>query len=91
MTIARGLFRLWIVASVVWIGLIGAVYWPIVPEDDNGPWKDFSLGKPPPASNPPPPGFTLDTPATPQAPKPPSDPSKPYEAVPDTQSLPDAP
>jgi hypothetical protein len=37
MRIARGLLRLWLVASVGWIGLIGAVYWPIVSYE----WKVF--------------------------------------------------
>jgi hypothetical protein len=37
MRIARGLLRLWLVTSVVWIGLISAVYWPIVSYE----WKVF--------------------------------------------------
>ena len=33
MTIARGLFRLWVVASLTWVGAVGAVTWETLPQD----------------------------------------------------------
>jgi hypothetical protein len=33
MTIARGLFRLWVVASLAWAGAVGAVTWETLPQD----------------------------------------------------------
>jgi hypothetical protein len=81
--IARGLFRLWIVASVVWVCTVGAVTWWVMPQT-------VILSD---ATPPPPPGFTLDAPATLPASKPPFDPTKPFIVIPpeDVAPLPDVP
>lgn len=63
----RGLFRLWLVLSVLWIGVVGVITWWKFPVDD---WVVVSEE---PDRNPPPPGFTVD--------KPPFDPSKPFTIV----------
>ena len=43
-TIARGLFRLWLVVSVLWIGLIGVATWPTISDEL---WQPpFYPGKP---------------------------------------------
>jgi hypothetical protein len=34
MAIARGLFRLWLVLSLLWIGGVGVVTWRTFPEDE---------------------------------------------------------
>jgi hypothetical protein len=44
--IGRGLFRLWVVASVVWVCTVGAVTWSIMPEkkppfDPSKPYEEF--------------------------------------------------
>jgi hypothetical protein len=78
MRVARGLFRLWIVFSVVWVGAVVIVAWKTLPVDDwvpvtsveHGPWEDYRP-KPLPqdlAQNPP--AF---------------DPSKPYKIVRDSE------
>jgi hypothetical protein len=61
--VARGLFRLWLVLSVLWIGGVGAVTWWTFPVDD---WVYPSGARP--DRNPPPPGYVIDPP--------PFDPSK---------------
>jgi hypothetical protein len=76
--VARGLFRLWVVLSVLWIAGLAIETWRTFPVDD---WinpstgtkrlltdEEVGLGR-----NPPPPGFVID--------KPPFDPSKAYQVV----------
>ena len=36
MRVARGLFRLWLVLSVLWIGGVGVVTWRTFPSDEVG-------------------------------------------------------
>jgi hypothetical protein len=64
--VARGLFRLWLVLSVLWVGGVGVMTWRTFPVDD---W----------VGNPPPPGFVLDP--KPDDPAPAFDPSRPYQVV----------
>jgi hypothetical protein len=54
--IARGLFRLWLVLSVLWIGGVGVVTWWT---NEGWDWDAFSLAKSQ-EKNPPPPGFVID-------------------------------
>jgi hypothetical protein len=49
--VARGLFRLWLVLSVLWIGGVDVVTWWTFPVDD---WVVVS------EKNPPPPGSVID-------------------------------
>ena len=54
--VARGLFRMWLVLSVLWIGGVGYVTWKGFPDD----WVSVcEQGEAPPASNCLPPGFVL--------------------------------
>lgn len=52
--VARGLFRLWLVLSVLWIGGVGVVTWRDFPED----WRAAIpiAERPPPTPPPTPPG-----------------------------------
>jgi hypothetical protein len=70
---SRGLFRLWLVAAVLWIGAVCVVTWVAFPVDDwVFPSSDQRI-KPATATPAPPPGFVLEAPAF--------DPSKPYQIV----------
>ena len=61
--VARGLFRMWLVLSVLWIGGVGVVTWRKFPVDD---WIDPATGKPP-KRNLPPAGYVIDPPSSPRA------------------------
>jgi hypothetical protein len=91
MRVARGLFRLWLVLSVLWIGGVGLVTWQTFPVDD---WV-YPPGERP-ERNPPPAGYVIDPPAPstgmfddliPKRGKtlPQFDPSKPYTVVRDKE------
>jgi hypothetical protein len=62
--VARGLFRLWLVLSVLWIGGVGIMTWWTFPVDD---WIDPATGKAP-ERNPPPAGYVIDPPSSPRGP-----------------------
>jgi hypothetical protein len=59
---ARGLFRLWLVLSVLWIGGVGVVTWRTLP-DPRPPLESFLEH---PERNPPPPGYVIDPPSSSQ-------------------------
>jgi hypothetical protein len=42
---ARGLFRLWLVLSVLWIGFVATMTWQTLPTDPNPPLR-FVIDKP---------------------------------------------
>src|SRR6266566_5004432 len=54
--VARGLFRLWLVLSVLWIGGVGVVTWWTLPSTP----EPILWGAKPVPENPPPPGFVID-------------------------------
>jgi hypothetical protein len=55
--VARGLFRLWLVLSVLWIGGVGVVTWREYPDD----WvRVCGEGEPPGTRGCLPPGFVID-------------------------------
>jgi hypothetical protein len=60
--VARGLFRLWLVLSVLWIGGVGLVTWRALP-DPRPPLESFLEH---PERNPPPAGYVIDPPSSPQ-------------------------
>lgn len=75
--LARGLFRLWLVASIVWVCAVGAVTWStlpkVLPPFDQLPDQSKLVTDPNLLAQ-------LNDPKL-QAPKPPFDPSKPYDVV----------
>jgi hypothetical protein len=78
MRIARGLFRIWLVLSVLWVGAVGIVAWPWLPPEYNPSAKfappfgpDAYLSSPPAGQEK---SFDPDQYLR-------SEPSKPYEVV----------
>jgi hypothetical protein len=58
--VARGLFRLWLVLSVLWIGGVGVVTWKNFPEEYVPPAERQER-------NPPPAGYVIDPPSSPRS------------------------
>jgi hypothetical protein len=76
MRISRGLFRLWVVLSVLWISLVAVHTWSTFPSDVRLE-TDEEVGIRPNSLPPPPSGFVID--------KPRFDPTKPYQIVRDAE------
>jgi hypothetical protein len=82
--ITRGLFRLWVVLSVLWVGGVGVSTWRNLPSTDlpDAPWIKQRTDAAPVDSNPPPPDYVVDKPTAPVF-----DPTKPYVELPDNAAI----
>jgi hypothetical protein len=80
--IGRGLLRLWLVVSIVWIGAIGTLTWstltPVVTGMSDAEFAEYNPPQKKPVAG------MFDDLIPQAAPKPPFDPTKPYQVWPGT-------